>query len=60
MKFHIIDNISVENLDFPIMIGVDSLKRPYLSMKYRYIPDENDLSDKFKIGRHRKKYKAKR
>ena len=53
--FHIIDNISVKCLEYPIMIGVDRFKRPFLSMKYKYIPDEEDVSDKFKIGRHRKK-----
>ena len=51
--FNVIDNIKIRDLDFPIMIGVDRLKRPYVSMKYKYIPGEKDLSLKFKKGGHR-------
>ena len=51
--FNVIDNIKPSDLYFPIMIGVDRLKRPYLSMKYKYIPGEKDLSLKFKKGGHR-------
>ena len=34
-----IDMINANNIDSPIMIGVDSFKRPFLTMKYKYIPD---------------------
>ena len=45
-----IDMIYTTNMDSPIMIGVDCFKRPFLTMKYKYIPSVDKPSYRFRKG----------
>ena len=45
-----IDMIYTTNIHSPIMIGVDCFKRPFLTMKYKYIPSVDKPSYRFRKG----------